>query len=181
MRKMFLRSALVGETAIPLRIYDLYRRQRLRPTVWARTPKVNLSDYRPHILIDETDRLPDDILNKLCEDRHIDRPMLNPALKEYFDINNRLNTIRLRESPVSHVDAALRLVPYSCKGIGENDSRRKMLVTQPPTPDVVIGRSDTNWGLYEAHNADGVTIGDLLDAEQHFKWSKKGTTVMYSL
>jgi hypothetical protein len=43
-----------------------------------------------------------------------------------------------------------------------------MLITQPPVVDVVIGRSDTQWGIYEAHNENGVTIGDVLDAEERF-------------
>ena len=40
-----------------------------------------------------------------------------------------------------------------------------MLITQPPVVDVVIGRSDTLWGMFEIHNPNGVTIGDVLDQE----------------
>jgi hypothetical protein len=166
-RKMFLRSSLIGNTVIPLRIDMPHRRRPVKQTIWAKTPTFKVSE---HAIAERPDRVPDDVLIKLCEDRHVDRPVLNPFLTQWHDINNRMNTILLKKSPVSHVDTALRLVPHSCKGIGEHDSRRKMLVTQPPTPDVVVGMSDTLWGLYEAHNADGVTIGDVLDAERAYNW-----------
>jgi hypothetical protein len=52
-----------------------------------------------------------------------------------------------------------------------------MLVTQPPVADVVIGRSDSIFGLFEAHNPNGVTLGDLLDAEEEKYASTQGGPV----
>jgi len=70
-------------------------------------------------------------------------------------------------SPISHADRALRLVPGTIDSGYRQDNRRHMLITQPPVADVVIGRSDTLWGIYEAHNPNGVTVGDILDAEEN--------------
>jgi hypothetical protein len=125
---------------------------------------VECSQLEPHIIHGRKDRLPNEALISICKDTQVEEPNLNPAL-EYYYVNRRMDTILLRESPVSHAEIALRLVPHSCKMVAKDDSRKRMLITQPPVADVVVGRSDTLWGLFETHNLKGVTIGDVLDAE----------------
>jgi hypothetical protein len=118
----------------------------------------------PFIVRGRSDRLPAKELERLYAENEVPRPLLNPILK-YRQVNWKLDTILLKHSPITHADRALRLVPRTMDA-SFADSRRNMLITQPPVADVVIGRSDTLWGLYEAHNPNGVTIGDVLEAEE---------------
>jgi hypothetical protein len=97
-------------------------------------------------------------------------PRLNPEVN-YYVVNRKLDTQPLRHAPASSPSAApglaLRLVPRSCApGARADDSRRRMLVTQPPVVDVVVGRSDAQWGMHEVHNDKGVTVGDVLEVEE---------------
>ena len=175
---MFLTPSPLG-TVIPIRTATTLRGRPQRHAIWAKTPEVDTSKFATYIVRGRIDRLPNPTLLSLCKHTVVEPPALNPVL-EYYKLNRKLDTILLKESPVSHADVALRLVPHSCKSVPLYDSRRRMLVTQPPVADVVIGRSDTLWGLYEAHNINGVTIGDLLDAEEktygHFKAPSEGMT-----
>lgn len=162
---MFLAPSPV-RTVIALRKKTTLRRRPQEQVIWAKIPRVETSSTDPCIIVcSRIDRFSSGTLLSMCKDLEVERPTLNPML-EYWKINRKLDTILLKESPVSHAKVGLRLVPHSCKSVPAYDSRRRMLVTQPPVADVVIGRSDTLWGLYEAHNVNGVTIGDLLDAEE---------------
>jgi hypothetical protein len=175
---MFLAPSPLG-TIIPIRTPATLRGRPQRLAVWAKTPHIDTSMFETYIVRGRTGRLPNATLLSLCKKTTVAPPALNPVL-EYYKINRKLDTILLKESPVSHADVALRLVPHTCKALPIHDSRRRMLVTQPPVADVVIGRSDTLWGLYEAHNINGVTVGDLLEAEErtygHFKLPNGGGT-----
>jgi hypothetical protein len=94
-------------------------------------------------------------------------PRLNPEIN-YYVVNRKLDTQKMRDAPPdSSSRLALRLVPRSCMlGTRADDSRRRMLVTQPPVVDVVVGRSDAAWGMHEVHNEKGVTVGDVLEVEE---------------
>jgi hypothetical protein len=94
-------------------------------------------------------------------------PRLNPEVN-YYVVNRKLDTQAIRHPPPSSsARLALRLVPRSCAlGTRADDSRRRMFVTQPPVVDVVVGRSDAPWGMHEVHNDGGVTVGDVLEAEE---------------
>jgi hypothetical protein len=175
-RAMFLEPSKIG-IVIPLRVVSekLTRlgMARRNETIWAPAPSIPPALLTSHLVRGHTDRLPNDALLDLCKGKKVEQPTLNPTL-EYWCINRKMDTILLKESPASHAEMALRLVPHSYKQLPKHDSRRNMLVTQPPVADVVIGRSDTLWGLFEAHNPRGVTVGDLLDAEERRYGITKG-------
>jgi len=135
--------------------------------IWCKTPK-----FDPKVLhVYAADGSLTDEDEYLRAHQEVERPVLNPLMR-YLVINKKCDTIKFKESPASHADRGLRLVPNTIdaniKGL-----RRDMLVTQPPVADVVIGRSDTKWGMYEAHNEKGVTIGDVLDAQEKFNPQKR--------
>jgi hypothetical protein len=161
---MFLTPDAAG-IIIPLRITRFVRGFPRRETIWAKTPKIDPARLASQLVHDSSGMLPSDHLLALCEHSHVERPRLNPELN-YYLVNRKLDTMQLRTSTASHAEVALRLVPHSWSPMLECDSRRRMLVTQPPVADVVIGRSDTRWGLFEVHNVSGVTIGDILDVEE---------------
>ncbi|KAF2669490.1 hypothetical protein BT63DRAFT_440136 [Microthyrium microscopicum] len=166
-RLMFITPSSTG-TIVPLRItnYISPRIPRRPETIWSTNPS----------------KTSNTTLNSTSME--IPRPTLNPEIS-YLCINKFLHTQRLKRTappfstnwnqnqynthhsllPPAHADFALRLVPRSIQSMEKHDSRRRMLVTQPPVADVVVGRSDALWGLYEAHNEKGVTVGDVLDAE----------------
>jgi hypothetical protein len=132
-------------------------------TVWARKPCIPPEMLQSHIVRGRSDRLPAAQLLRICQDSMVGPPVLNPTLQG--GVNRPSHVINMKESPVSHAEMALRLVPHSVLPMAPDDTRRKMLVTQPPVLDVVVSRSDTMWGLYEVHNEKGVTLGDILDME----------------
>jgi hypothetical protein len=163
---MFLAASSTG-TIVPLRVQDTPLRRinvQRSKVIWCKRPIIPSNLLELYCSCGLWDRLPTDEYEKLCAHDEVDRPVLNPLMK-YWEINRKLDTIRMNQSPVSHADRALRLVPHTVD-TGFGDSRRGMLITQPPVVDVVIGRSDTQWGLYEAHNENGVTIGDVLNAAE---------------
>jgi hypothetical protein len=163
---------------VPLRVADTPLRGKVprKKIIWVKTPTVDATLLETYIVRGRSDRLPAEELERLCAKNEVGRPLLNPILK-YREVNWKLDTILLKQSPISHVDRALRLVPHTTDATFSNDSRRHMLITQPAVADVVIGRSDTLWGLYEAHNPKGVTIGDVLAAEErtYNPQSRQGT------
>lgn len=164
-RTMFL-SPSIPSTVIPLKVADKPLRIKVVRTkvIWVKTPSIDATSIVPHPLHGPSDKLPTYEYERLCIDREVPGPKLNPVLR-HKDINWKLDIIYLRKSPVSHTERALRLVPGTMDE-SFRDSRRDMLITQPPVADVVVGRSDTKHGMFEAHNATGVTIGDVLDAEK---------------
>jgi hypothetical protein len=165
-RIMFLAPSAPSLTVIPLRVVDTPLRGKIPRTkiIWVKRPHIAPGQLTSHLMPGGSGCMPAAVLEALYARDDLPRPTLNPILN-YRVINWKLDTIMLKSSPVSHADRGLRLAPRTIDA-SFNDSRRNMLITQPPVVDVVVGRSDTLWGLYEAHNETGVTVGDVLDAEE---------------
>jgi hypothetical protein len=182
-RTMFLTPSAAG-TIVPVRTTRLVRGFPRHDTVWARTPHRGgpADGSRPRLpglpgsgSSGSSSAIWSSELNDMVW------PKLNPEIN-YYVVNRKLDTQLLRApSPSSSSTLALRLVPRSCSlpsgggrggSLSPCDSRRRMLVTQPPVADVVVGRSDTRWGMFEVHNARGVTVGDVLEVEERFVYSR---------
>jgi hypothetical protein len=173
-RVMFLAAPSIG-TVVPVRVPDRPLRGILPRTkiIWAKKPRLSPKLIEQHLVHQSpTEVLPSFVLTELCVNNEVLRPDINPALN-HWKINRKCDSILLRSSPVSHVERGLRLVPDTVNDSFGCDSRRDMFISQPPVVDVVIGRSDTMWGMFEVHKESGVTIADVLRAQQAHNQSRK--------
>jgi hypothetical protein len=173
-RVMYLAAPSTG-SVIPVRVPDRPLRGIIPRTklIWAKRPKLSPKLIEQHAVnISATQTLPPQVMTELCVDNEVPRPNLNTALN-YWKINRKCDSILLRSSPISHAERSLRLVPDTVNDTFASDSRRSMLISQPPVVDVVIGRSDTMWGMFEVHNESGVTVADVLKAQHVYNETLK--------
>jgi len=175
LRRLMWLAAPKTDSVIPVKVPDRPLRGIIPRTkiIWAKQPKLStalIEQY--HLKISPTHKLPPHVMADLCIDNEVPRPEINTALN-HWKINRKCDSILQRAAPVSHSDRGLRLVPETVDDSFAYDSRKDMFITQPPVVDVVIGRSDTMWGMFEAHNESGVTVSDVLEAQQAYRQTQK--------